>query len=65
MFCVLSRHHTQVLPQLLLLLQLIRFCWITLVLATKLPGQPHANVGISCIRPQPWASMLGGPLISA
>jgi hypothetical protein len=54
-----------VLPQLLLLLQLIRFCWITLVLATKLPGQPHANVGISCIRPQPWASMLGGPLISA
>jgi hypothetical protein len=26
---------------------LISFCWITLVLATKLPGQPHAHAGIS------------------
>ncbi len=30
----------------------ITFCWISLVLATKLPGQPHTHAGISCVRPR-------------
>ncbi len=40
------------LQALMPLQETIIFCWITLVLATKLPGQPHAQAGISCVKPR-------------